>query len=562
MALSSATLTGLALAGPAPAALAAPAAAVSAPAATSAGSAASLVPDGADPRPVLVGADWLTGQLDASGLLHNDQYDFADYGLTADAGFALDAAGGHQGAVTAITDALAAHVDSYTTGVDFDAPDDVYAGAVAKVLSLATSQDRDPRTFGGEDLVSRMESVVLTGGRLNGRIKDVSAYGDYSNTIGQAFAARGLTAAGSPLADDATGFLLQQQCLAGYFRLTFAAETAAEQSCNAGVRADDPAGQADPDATSLATLQLIRIAALPGLDPALATRVDDAIGAATTWLRSRQQRNGALGGGTATEAANTNSTGLAGWVFGEAGETSAARRAAAWVRARQADEPRRCPSGLTAETGAIGYDDASVAAGRTGAIPVESRDQWRRASTQALPALRWAPAAAAPALRGPRDYVRAGRDARLVATGTAPGSRVCFVRGAKATARTAGSAGRAAADLRMPWGTRETTVSLRTGAGTIASTTVSVLGRARFSVELAQRSVPRRGIQTVTATGLAPGESVVVRYRGEQVRRTEADRRGRLTTRFRVGSRLGEVTVRVLGEFPHRDGAATFTVRR
>ena len=47
-------------------------------------------------------ADWLESQL-TDGLVHNDTYDFDDYGLTADTGMALAAIGGHRPAVRKIT---------------------------------------------------------------------------------------------------------------------------------------------------------------------------------------------------------------------------------------------------------------------------------------------------------------------------------------------------------------------------------------------------------------------------------------------------------------------------
>src|SRR4051794_41385541 len=40
------------------------------------------------------GATWLAGQLSATGVIHNRQFDFDDYGLTADTAFGLDAIGG------------------------------------------------------------------------------------------------------------------------------------------------------------------------------------------------------------------------------------------------------------------------------------------------------------------------------------------------------------------------------------------------------------------------------------------------------------------------------------
>jgi hypothetical protein len=80
-------------------------------------------------------ARWLTGEL-TNGLIHNDQYGFDDYGLTADTAFALSAIGGAGDTLRVIRKALAKRVDSWTTGVDFGSPD-VYAGSTAKAVVLA-----------------------------------------------------------------------------------------------------------------------------------------------------------------------------------------------------------------------------------------------------------------------------------------------------------------------------------------------------------------------------------------------------------------------------------------
>ena len=96
-----------------------------------------------------------------AGSSHNDQFDdFDDYGLTADVALGLAAIGGHGPASRQISDALAAEVDSYTTGADFGAPDDVYAGSSPRLTVLAQVAGDDPRAFGGVDLVQRLNGRV------------------------------------------------------------------------------------------------------------------------------------------------------------------------------------------------------------------------------------------------------------------------------------------------------------------------------------------------------------------------------------------------------------------
>lgn len=318
---------------------------------------------------------WLQRQL-TDGVIHNAQYDFDDYGLTADVGIALDALNERR-AVRRIARALDDHVDSWTTGADFGSPDDVYAGSVAKALVLAQSAERNPRRFGGVDLVERLEERVSTTKPYVGRIQDSGAQ-DYANTIGQAFAAVGLADARSDRARHALRFLLRQQCDAGWFRLNFAPTDARRQGCEGG---GEELSVPDTDVTALSLLILDNLPRKP-------RRVRRAIDNATDWLVGEQKRNGSFGGGTSTRGSNTNSTGLAAWALGDSGTCRPAVRAAKWVRKRQVrGKVRGTP--YAGEKGAIAYDRAAFRAGRDEGITTETRDQWRRATSQAAPGLRF-----------------------------------------------------------------------------------------------------------------------------------------------------------------------------
>lgn len=320
------------------------------------------------------GARWLERQL-TDGIVHNDQYDFDDYGLTADVALGLDAAGGHRASVREIADAVAPHVDSWTTGTDFGMPEDVYAGSVAKAIVLAQAAGDDPRDFGGVDLVARLESLVSDVSPTVGRIEDDGA-ADYANTIGQAFAVTGLAAAESSRAGDAKRFLLLQQCDAGWFRLNFSGKATLEQGCEFGGKATR---KPDTDVTAFAVLALDAL-------PKQGKRVRAAIDQATDWLFRTQKKNGSFGGGASTEGSNANSTGLAAWAFVETEACRPALKAARWLSDLQVrGDVTGTP--LAGEKGAIAYDRAALKAGKADGITVETRDQWRRTSAQALPAL-------------------------------------------------------------------------------------------------------------------------------------------------------------------------------
>ena len=315
-------------------------------------------------------ARWLAKQID-DGLVHNDQYDFDDYGLSIDVGNALHELGRTKDART-VRRALAANIGSYTTGADFGSSD-VYAGAVAKAAAFAQTTGADARDFGGVDLIARLGRRIASSAPIAGRLQD-KGVDDYANVIGQAFAVDALTTAGSRKAMRATRFLLAQQCEAGYFRLNFTADkTVADQTCDGGKRATTSAP--DTDATALAVIALLE-------NPKRSRAVADAIEAALTWLVRTQARNGSFGGGPSTERANANSTGLAAWALGSAGSCDRASKAARWLR-------RLVVSGVAGENGAVAYDKNALAGAQDG-ISVEERDQFVRSTAQAAPALQYA----------------------------------------------------------------------------------------------------------------------------------------------------------------------------
>jgi hypothetical protein len=330
-------------------------------------SGASAQAAGAAGTPKSQAAHWLKGQL-RHGVIHNGQFGFDDYGLTADTALALKAIAPRTKALDDIRHALAHHVDDYTTFKT-----DRYAGPTAKLLVVARQLGADPRDFGGVDLVKRLERRVATDAPIAGRIEDKSAFGDFANTIGQIFAVRGLLKAGSDSGRPALKFLLKQQCANGFFRLDFNPDkTATKQGC-------DSSSPADTDVTALAVIELT---VLQDSHPALAIALKDA----TRWLRKHQRADGGFGGSGPTSATNANSTGLAGWAFVVTGQCRPGHDAAVWVRQHQVrDDVSGTP--LAGEGGAIAYDHAAMKAAQQDGITQATRDQWRRATAQAAPVL-------------------------------------------------------------------------------------------------------------------------------------------------------------------------------
>ena len=491
-----------------------------------------------DPKPVTASGTWLAGEL-TDGLLHYPDTGFGaydDYGLSIDAALALAATAQRPGKVTQVSDAIAGELTNYITGEAFGDAGSTYAGATAKAAVLAATAGEDPTSFGGVNLVARLEATVSSTAPIAGRIVDISDFGDYANVIGQAFASEALHTAASSQAAAVTDFLLEQQCAEGYFRVSFTADTtASDQSCDGGN------GAADTDATALVVLAL--------QDQATDPDVGDALDAATTWLAAGQHADGSFtSGDPLTPDKNTNSTGLAGWALGATGDTEAAGNAAVWVRRHQAADTARCTTALTSERGALAYDGSGLGAGRAAGITEATRDQWRRATAQALPVLQWAPDAADPAgLRGPARFVRARSTQTLRITGLAPSERGClYGHGVKKVVN--GTGGRLARDVTVPAGTSDRVYAVSSIDG-VQRTTLKVLAALKVPFTLADRTLAKGARQTIRVTGLHAGEKVTVRWRGAVVATGKAGAAGRFTDSFRVGRTAGVGKVRVTGQF-------------
>lgn len=319
--------------------------------------ATAATPDGA------TGAHFLASELAAGGdhlSVSSGGSSFPDYGLTIDAVLGLDAAKNGQAAATRAASYITKNAAAYRTGGDTK---ELYAGATAKLLVFAQAQGLPGDTY-LNDLKTLEQST--------GQFKDKSAYGDYSNTIGQSLAIIGLTRAGKPDAK-AVDFLAKQQCNDGGFRMTF------DGSCTG-----------DTDATSLAVQAL-----------SAAGGHDAAIGKAVNFIAGNQQGSGGVVEPAAQAAPNTNSTGLAAVAFTLAGKTSEAAKAKSFVSGLQFG----C-SAPAALRGGYAFDQKSFDAQSAKGSKATAGDKELRASTQAMLAVNPQPylevsaggAATAPAL--------------------------------------------------------------------------------------------------------------------------------------------------------------------
>ncbi len=310
-------------------------------------------------------AGWLTTELQDGVLVLQG---FPSYGPTLDVFFAFDSLGVRRGARGAILAALADNVGSY-----IGAGRESYAGPTGKLLTAATADRRDPRDFGGVNLVARLADRIRTGdGPQRGRAVDRSQYGEYSNTIGQSFVVRGLAAADHRLLRATTRFLLKQQCPAGFFREDM---DSSDFTCRSGRGEGLSAPSVDSTAYAVMALSVARRNGVAGLG--------DDIRDAVSWLRDRQNDNGSFNGVSGPSA---NSTGLVATVLPGRFER-AANRALRWLSRRQVTARNSDGTALAGDVGAIANNGRAFRDGAQDGITDGTRGSWYLATAQSAAAL-------------------------------------------------------------------------------------------------------------------------------------------------------------------------------
>ncbi|WP_028569417.1 prenyltransferase/squalene oxidase repeat-containing protein [Salinispora tropica] len=318
-------------------------------------------------------ASWLAGEF-TDGILPGPATP-EDWGLTIDGILALSATGVDPSTRQAATAQVAANVRAYNSYDHWGHKGYTDGGATAKLLYAASVTGAEPTDFGGYDL--RAETLSLIAGadtdHQRGRItsRSPSATGwDPSNTFDQSFAVVGLSRSGG-VPQDAVDFLIRQQCAAGGFRLFPDTAGGPSPSCDA-----QPDAILDVDSTAMA-VQALLSAAENG-----AAGAADAADAGADWLVSQQHNDGSFGGSGPTTGTNSNSTGLAGQALAAAGHDAEANQAARALAALQLTTANG--GAAAAEAGAIAYNAGGMADAVTDGLADNDRDQWRRATAQAL----------------------------------------------------------------------------------------------------------------------------------------------------------------------------------
>src|SRR5699024_7280600 len=131
----------------------------------------------------------------------------------------------------------------------------------------------------------------------------------------------------------------------------------------------------DPDSTGMA-VQALLAAGEEGIEGAT-----EAAELGADWLEEIQREDGSFGGSGPTVGSNTNSTGLAAQALAATGRQEAADVAAEWILDHQVTSSSGAASD---EAGAIAYNTDARDTAISDGIPDMQKDQWRRATAQAL----------------------------------------------------------------------------------------------------------------------------------------------------------------------------------
>ena len=103
-----------------------------------------------DSTPSTIAAEWIAGEL-RDGLIVGSSG--PDFGLTIDTGMALSTVASQSGTVTAINNSLEPRIADYVG----DGTKESYAGPLAKAATFARVAKKNPTSYGGINLITRLE---------------------------------------------------------------------------------------------------------------------------------------------------------------------------------------------------------------------------------------------------------------------------------------------------------------------------------------------------------------------------------------------------------------------
>ena len=197
---------------------------------------------------------------------------------------------------------------------------------------------------------------------------------------------------------------------------------------------------------------------------------------------------------------------MAAWALSDAGRVDSATKAAEFVQGLTV--PADATGELADEKGAIAYDQDAFDAATKDGIADNQRDQWRRATAQAIGALgllEEAPAALS-VTTDPKGFAGTGTDVAVTVEGLESGEDVTVSLGDDEVATEAADAdGAATIDVTLPDDEGAATITASTEEGRTGSTTLRVLAPATFDVD-APETVVAGETFAVDVDGLVDGE--------------------------------------------------------
>lgn len=327
---------------------------------------------GAGPSRAELASGWLGDQAEAGAM--PGPVGRSDWGLSIDALLAVYASGVGESVAGQIENAIESHAGAYL-GPDLYRDADVrLGGSAAALLTAAVVTGSDPTSFGSgrytrgayDPRAEVLDLIALPGSPQAGRLRDRGTGNDSTNVFSQSLAVIGLARSGGG-EHDALDFLLSQQCRGGYFRMFY----------NDGKTCNEAGGTPDIDGTAVAVEALSTAQAHGGAG------LRAPIARAKRWLIRVQRPDGSFGGVGSSDPPNANTTGLAARALHTLGALPAYRQARGWVTALQIT-PRNATDAVGSDIGAVAYNPAALARARRTGIDDVARDQWRRATTQAM----------------------------------------------------------------------------------------------------------------------------------------------------------------------------------
>lgn len=286
---------------------------------------------------------------------------FPDWGFTADVALGHASAGQGTSHGGATLEALRANAVAMTNVGSTP----VSAAGTAKLALVAAVYGQDPTDFGGVNLVTTLNSLMVTSGDNAGLYSDsANPTPAFPNSFTQSYA---LTAAARIGAGNeaAVAYLLAQQCPDGGFRLEASGTPCTDSTTS------------DVDSTALA-VQALEAASLAGFGdgPTVARSID----AGSAYLVMNQNADGSFSSSGEWGMKNTNTTGLAAQALRATGAIASADLASAYLRSQQL----LCEVGEVARGGFAFSEDDLAAARAALALPVGNEDSYRRATAQVI----------------------------------------------------------------------------------------------------------------------------------------------------------------------------------